>query len=107
MKTWLRDEVADIPFDVCASNHGGNAESRAANLRTNKATDCTRILDFMATRPGGETYVKEIIAALGMKHQTASARLTDLKAAKKIEPTGKREEGCGVVRLVKGQQRLF
>jgi DNA-binding MarR family transcriptional regulator len=108
MKTWVRNEVVDIPFDVCAGNHGGNAESRAANLKTDKATDLRRILDFMETRPGTETYVKEIIAALGIKHQTASARLTDLKAAGKIEVVpGKRIEGCGVVRLVRGQGRLF
>ena len=90
-----------IPHDVCANNHGGNAESIAANLRTNKAADREAILQFMSERPGRESYVKEIIRELGLKHQTASARLSDLKAEGAIEPVkGKRLEGCGVVRIV-------
>lgn len=89
------------PFDVCARNHGGNEMSRAANLRTNKEGDRAKILAFMARRPGKRTYVKEVIRELGLQHQTASARLTDLKAEGSIEVVkGERKEGCGVVRLV-------
>lgn len=100
-----------MPFDVCANNHGGNEESRAANRRTNKEVDRARILDFMATRPGKEAHVKELIRELDLKHQTASARLSDLKAAGVIVPVkNKRREGCGVVRLAEPepvQQGLF
>lgn len=95
------------PFDVCANNHGGNEMSVEANLRTNKEADIQKILVFMRSQPGQKTYVKEVIRNLGLKHQTASARLSDLKAAKIIEPTNERAEGCGVVRLVEAQGSLF
>jgi hypothetical protein len=88
------------PFDVCSNNHGGNAESRAANLTTNKEADRQKIIDFMLSRPHRSTWVKEVIRELGLPHQTASARLSDMKADGTIEPTGEKREKCGVVRLV-------
>lgn len=96
-----------MPFDVCANNHGGNQMSREANLRTDKQADINKILAFMRSRPGHKTYVKEVIRELGLKHQTASARLSDLKAAKIIEATNERAENCGVVRIAEGQLSLF
>lgn len=94
------------PFDVCANYHKGNENSKQANLRTNKAKDTEKILNFVR-RNGGRTYVKEIIRELGLKHQTASARLSDLKANGTLRDTGLRAEGCGVVEIVPVQEKLF
>jgi len=94
----------NIPFDVCANNHKGNPNSVDANRRTNKENDILRIINFMRARK--RTYVKEIIRELGLKHQTASARLSDLKANGIIRETGEKVERCGVVELVE-QGSLF
>jgi len=93
-----------IPFDVCARYHGGNAESVEANKRVDKQQCITRILAFMASKADRSTYVKEIIRELNMKHQTASARLTELKADGVVIPLVKdgqrvKREHCGVVVL--------
>ncbi len=98
MQASLFDRQAYV--DITANYHGGNAESQAANVKAapHKHVDRQRILEFMR-RNGNETYVKEIIRELDMKHQTASARLSDLKADAQVVVTGEKREGCGVVRL--------
>lgn len=97
----------NIPFDICANNHKGNENSQLANLATDKEKDIERILKFMRSRPDKKTYVKEIIRELGLKHQTASARLSDLKTMGKICAAKERREGCGVVQLVPVQEALW
>ena len=100
-----KDIQPGLPFDICANYHHGDQFSKAANLRTDKHGDIARILAFM--RANDHVWVKLLIRSLGMKHQTASARLTDLKALHRIEPVilenGKhmKQENCGVWRLAK------
>jgi hypothetical protein len=64
--------------DVCRNNHGGNPESEAANRRTDKDNDRALILEALgAAGLRGET-CDALEVALGMTHQTASARCSDL-----------------------------
>lgn len=97
----------NIPFDICANYHKGNENSQLANLATDKEKDIERILKFMRSRPGQKTYVKELIRELGMLHQTASARLSDLKKMGKARNTNEKVQGCGVVELVPVQEKLW
>lgn len=88
-------------IDITNNFHQNNSNSRAANIATapNKQRDKQTIIKFIAQN-GGKSYVKEIIRATGLLHQTASARLTELKAADVLVETGERAEKCGVVKLV-------
>lgn len=89
-------------FDITARKHRGAETSREANLRTNKREAFERIEKFIRTRPFFESYLNEVVRETGMPVQTASARLSDLKAMGRIEVVkGERRENCGVVRLVK------
>lgn len=84
-------------FDIIANRHKGEPHSVAANLRTNKSKDRHRILAFI--RQAGTATTKEIVRGLGMLHQTASARRSDLLAEGAIEKTGETREHSGVVRI--------
>lgn len=91
--------------DICSKNHGGNAQSTAANAKTNKKRDAARILALLEAV--GASTCDDVETALGMSHQTCSARFSELKRAGLIEPTGKRKTrtGCpatawGVVKKV-------
>ena len=64
-------------FDICAARHEGNAESAAANRRTNKSRDRARILAHLRTVP--DATCEEVEIALNMGHQTCSARFSELK----------------------------
>lgn len=97
----------NIPFDICANNHKGNEHSQLANLVTDKEKDIERILKFMRSRPDKKTYVKELIRELGMLHQTASARLSDLKKMGMARNTNEKVQNCGVVELVPVQEKLW
>lgn len=102
--------------DITRNYHGGNEVSDDArkSIEHRVGADRTRILAFMRSKPDNATWVKEVIRELGLTHQTASARLSELKADGAIEEwrdaTGKqrRMEKCGMVRIVpKGQPSLF
>lgn len=78
--------------DVTAGFHGGNPESVAANesIEDHKPTIRRRIAGYVHARgPVGAT-VDEIEIALGYSHQTASARVTELKQLGSLVPTGDR-----------------
>lgn len=100
---------APLP-DVCRNRHGGNDESELANLKVHsrKEIDCERIMvyaDFMDSY--GITF-KEVVKALGLLPQTASARLADLKKAVRLVRKGDlRRDGCGVFIRAKGQLKLL
>lgn len=80
--------------DICASRHRNNPESAAANLATNKHRDRARILAHLGTVE--DATCDEVEVALGMNHQTTSARMADAKAAGLIVPgSGKRKTRTG------------
>ncbi len=89
-------------IDITSNYHNSNPASNAANVKVapNKRAMKHHIL-ALAKQHGGKTWVKQVIAELGFKHQTASARLTELKAAGMLVPTNERVEGCTVLEIVK------
>jgi hypothetical protein len=80
--------------DVCQNNHGGNALSIAAHdsIEPTKLALQLYVLDFIRARP---STCDEIERLTGLKHQTASARFTELKAAGLIRAVGKRPTSSG------------
>ncbi len=82
------------PVDVCANRHGGNVNSRAANVLTDKARDTAAIIAFLRRVP--DATCDEVEVALSMKHQTCSARFSDLKKGTLLLPTQRRptRSGC-------------
>lgn len=86
-------------WDICAARHRGSATSKDANKRTNKSQDMQTILDFIRTRHGEQSWLKEIERETGIIRNTVSARLSDLKASEDIYETGERAEKCAIVRI--------
>ncbi len=72
--------------DITANYHGGNPFSTAAHtsIRPAKTVQRERITRYIAQQPDGAT-CDEIEQALGLSHQAASARCTELLAAGHIE----------------------
>lgn len=64
--------------DICRNNHGGNPESEAANVVTNKERDRGRVIEFISSRGLYGTTCDSLEQRLGISHQTASARCSDL-----------------------------
>lgn len=79
--------------DITRNYHGGNPESKEANNRTNKERDRAAILQFLLTVP--DATCDEFEQKSGMKHQTASARFSELKREQLIVPTSKRPTRTG------------
>ena len=78
--------------DICANNHGGNAESVAANKGANKYGDCKTVLCLLSSH---DYTCEEAEEVTGMSHQTCSARFADLKRLGLIEPTTRRKTRSG------------
>ena len=83
-----------IDFDICAANHRGNPESVAAHesIKETKRATWTRILAELRKEP---LSCQEIEFRCRLLHQTASARLTELKAQGLIVADGKRATVSG------------
>ena len=78
--------------DICANNHGGNAESVEADKRVNKSRLRYMILRYL----GMDDYTCEEMEFLtGLSHQTCSARFSELKRDGLIEPTKRRKTRSG------------
>ena len=75
----MSQDEFDFDDDICRNYHGGNPESEEANLRANnnKGRDRTRIYLYLEDCPEGAT-CDRIEVELGMSHQTASARCSEL-----------------------------
>lgn len=79
-------------MDITSKNHGGNKQSRAANKLTNKKKHRAMIYAYLARKGMRGATVYEITQALGIRHQTASARCSELKADKIIIPSGEKRK---------------
>jgi hypothetical protein len=79
--------------DICQRHHGGNAESVAAHLCTDKERDTKRILGHL--RSVGEATCDEVEIALNIKHQTASARMSEMNRDGMIVPGHRRRTSSG------------
>jgi hypothetical protein len=83
----------EVKTDICANRHGGNAESVAANWKTNKQLDAERIMKLLGCH--NDLTCQEASDILRMPYTTASARFSDLKRAGRIEPTERRKTRSG------------
>lgn len=79
--------------DICANRHVGNALSASANCVTDKKRDKARIMNHLLFVD--DATCDELEVALGLSHQTCSARMADLKRAGYIYPTVKRKTRTG------------
>jgi hypothetical protein len=94
-------QQAALPFDVTASRHGGNEQSRQANLRASvfKETNRERIRTQIAACGFAGATLKELKIAKGDRFlypNELSPRLTELVAMQLIFPSGRRRDGCSV-----------
>lgn len=78
--------------DITARRHGGNAESAAASesIEPDKARLRRMVLNYIASRGYVGATCEEVEFALGLRHQTVSARLTELKRLGQVRDTGRR-----------------
>jgi len=83
--------------DICAKKHKGNYHSKAANtlIAPKKESIRERIFTLISQHPGLLT-CEDIESILGLKHQTASARISELKRDNRITITGEKKitSGC-------------
>lgn len=82
--------------DITANYHGGNELSVEANKKAQpaKERDRGKIVDLLMHEPTGMT-CDEIEVRLNLKHQTASARLTELKRDGLVFVWGRRKTPTG------------
>lgn len=78
--------------DITSNNHGGNEFSAAAHesVRPTKQRDQARIWSYVESTGESGTTCDAIESALGMSHQTASARVSELKRDGRLELNGER-----------------
>lgn len=92
--------LLDSPYiDITAGKSHSPATSREANQKVapRKQQDRDRILGYV--RWNGTATLKDVVSILRMPVQTASARLSELKATGDLVLTGERRDGCSVVRV--------
>ena len=84
-------------LDISFNKHGGNTESTAAHesIVSTKTDLRVRVLKLIrcAGERGATSDAVELV--LGGRHQSISARFTELKAAGLIEPAGRRKTRSG------------
>jgi hypothetical protein len=82
------------PPDICRNYHGGNPESVAANRRNAKGrqAQAAAVFDHVVKQGAAGATCWEVEQALGLSHQSASARLSELKARGRLRPNGKKRK---------------
>lgn len=80
--------------DITESRHGGNPESQEAfeSVKADSSSLRKRIWTFIHARGQEGATVDEIESASGLRHQTVSARVSELKAMKLLVPSGERRK---------------
>jgi predicted transcriptional regulator len=79
--------------DICRNYHKGNQFSQQANRSLDKKAMVGLILDLIRNSAG--LICEEIEDALGLKHQTVSARISELKRDGQVIVVGKRKTRSG------------
>jgi hypothetical protein len=80
--------------DICHNYHGGNADSLAAYAsldETTKEALQDQIEALVSEAPSG-MICDDVEVAMGLRHQTASARITELLASNRLIRTALRRE---------------
>ncbi len=75
------------PDDICRTHHGGNEDSEAANASIDEHKHAIRERIFGYLKESQGAICDEAEEALGLRHQTCSARITELLAAKRVHRT--------------------
>lgn len=77
-------------LDITSNNHHGNSYSSEANasITERKHKIRTLVYRFIESKKHYGATSDEVEQALGLSHQTASARMTELKALKMINDSG-------------------
>lgn len=90
------DTVGLELWDICENRHGGNPESEGANVAAASGKHRDRSIILQHLDQVGDATCDEVEVALGMRHQTCSARFSELKARGEIVAVGKRvtRTGC-------------
>lgn len=92
-----------LPFDITAKRHKGNPQSREANLAAIPRKENLREIIFNYILKCGErgSTADEAEIALGIRTQTLTARVAELKAQERIVPYGTRptRSGCNAAVL--------
>jgi predicted HTH transcriptional regulator len=91
-------------FDICRSRHQGNQFSEAANesISREKSKLCEQVYELIAQSHG--LTCEDVEATLSLSHQTASARISELKKAGRVGVSGTRKtksgRNAGVYRVI-------
>lgn len=91
LKQWREDK------DITESRHKGNPESAKAHKRVAPFKMNTRERIYMRIVNSNGVTCEEIEREFHLKHQTASARISELKADKRIRADGTRN-GYAILR---------
>lgn len=86
--------------DVTLAKHGNNSASNDANVRVaaSKGEIRRQIYEFALLSPNYGITLSEVVRKLGIKVQTASARLSELRKDEYLVPKGEeRRENCQVL----------
>ena len=84
--------------DICSNRHKGSATSTAANKRANRNKPQYRYLCLDFIRRNGTATLEDLCAHFEKTPNTLSGRISELKAANLIEPTGDVRRGFQVYR---------
>lgn len=100
-----------LPFDVCESRHGGNAESREANLAVapTKVQSRKQVVEFIRSRGFIGATLDECSVALGKPPNALSGRLTEavlLGQVFKTEMRRKTRSGCSARVYIARHERI-
>lgn len=87
-------EAGDL-FDICQNFHKGNPESVASRRVTNSDLDRSRVMEAIALSGLHGMTCDEAEVALGMSHQSCSARLSELKMRGLVRVVGTRPTRTG------------
>lgn len=111
MSTDLSNLTSGPLPDITRNRHKGAITSELANIRVSsiKQRDREKILAFANFIGSYGITLKEVVKELDIPIQSASARLSELKAEVLLEPkkTKERREGCAVLVCAKPQGSLF
>lgn len=88
-----------LPFDITERKHGGNPESKAANLRIepHKRTLRERVYARLALAGNHGATCKEIAQLEGREMHAISGRITELKKLGSIQETARTRDGGRVL----------
>ncbi len=93
----MRPTMITDDLDISFNKHGGNPESTAAHesVVPLKHDLRARVLRAIAGYESHGATSDHLECVLGLRHQSVSARITELKAANLIVPAGKRPTRSG------------